>query len=153
ANGVPDDCEAGRWIGANGASFTAPANWTPAGVPSTAAVLTNTAAVDNRRILSASGATNLCALTVSAIAAGKQILEIDPGSPLTASGSRMIANGGQLAVQGGTLAGGAVTNASNTITGYGRITASITNQGVIRADPIQSLDLAGASLTNQASAT
>ena len=98
-----------------------------------------------------SSETALCSLRVEATGSGKQFLQINEDSVLSAAVATIIQSGGEVDLQGGELTGGTVSNAGNSLRGYGTVSADIVNQGLIEAVLNAPLICSGADFRNEAS--
>jgi hypothetical protein len=152
SDGIPDECQAiAMWVGVDGAAFGDAANWTPSGVPTGQAVMTNLGPGDNRSV--ASQAATLCGLSIDALALGtQQTLEISSTGSIHTSAAWNIGDGAQLSMRGG-LAAGPIDIGGIGVEGYGTVSGALTNQSVVRGSPIASLTLTGSMFNNAAGAT
>lgn len=131
---------ASRWVGTDGASWSAGANWDPPGEPNAdRALLENGAPGDNQCVLSPAGG-SVCGATVRGSAAGQQQLVLE-GS-LSAAGGTIVESFGSLLLAGGSVTGGVDVQAGGELRGWGSA-LDVANQGLVQAEGA-SLVLSGA---------
>lgn len=156
-SGLPDECEGlvgtVNWAGATGGLWSEPSNWNPPGLPGSGSdtVLGNSGGGDNRAVLNIAGETTICSLALGATGSGRQALEIATGSILHTNGDVTVQSGGDILMQGGELRSDVVHNQSNTIRGFGFVTADVINAGRIEGQSGQTLTLRSLNVTNQGS--